>query len=223
MDRVMGKWDTVSDSDAQWLGESGHLPQQVTSYRNHGFDDSGCYGATVGFERKLHRERNKMYVFIMVLECAVAGMDCKAVTYATTDLDDFVDQCAPTAWAAFFQKQEVQKYVKDISVAIKAAVTKTYEPAMPLMFRALEMVAPSQVKVVILGQDPTPQPGKATGLAFSVDNPKTVGTVLNVLLEVALEGFNVDINNGNLESWANQGVLLLNTAFTCEQGKRDLN
>ena len=35
--------------------ESGHLPQQVTSYRNHGFDDSGCYGATVGFERKLHR------------------------------------------------------------------------------------------------------------------------------------------------------------------------
>ena len=89
---------------------------------------------------------------------------------------------------------------------------------MPNVFKALEMIAgPTQVKVVILGQDPTPQPGKATGLAFSVGDPRTVPTVMSVLLEVALEGFKVDVNQGFLEKWATQGVLLLNAALTVER------
>ncbi|KAJ7322783.1 hypothetical protein OS493_032968 [Desmophyllum pertusum] len=141
------------------------------------------------------------------IECMT--IDCTSVTYDTINLDVFVAQCQPAAWADFFAKEEVQTDVKEISVVMAKSKQKNFEPAMPLMFRALEMVAPNQVKVVIIGQDPTPQAGKATGLAFSVDNPKTVGTVLNVLLEAALEGWPVNINNGNLESWANQGVLLL--------------
>jgi len=48
---------------------------------------------------------------------------------------------------------------------------------MPLMFEALNRV----------GQDPIPQPGKATGLAFSVKNARTVPSSLNIMLEVALE------------------------------------
>ena len=79
------------------------------------------------------------------------------------------------------------------------------------------MVDPKKIKVVILGQDPTPQAGKATGLAFSVADPLSVGTVLNVLLEVALEGWSVNIDNGDLNKWAAQGVLLLNTALTVQQ------
>ena len=93
------------------------------------------------------------------------------------------------------------------------------EPPMPLMFRALEMVSPDEIRVVILGQDPTPQAGRATGLAFSVADPMSVGTVRNVLLEVALEGWNVNIFNGDLTNWAKQGVLLLNTALTVKQGQ----
>ena len=163
-----------------------------------------------------------MCVFIIVLECMIKKkIECKKATYYTTSLADYVDQCKPAAWAGFFDLTKVQQIVKQISVVMTKEAKKTYfEPRMPLMFKALDMVAPKQVKVVILGQDPTPQAGKATGLAFSVDNPKTVGTVLNVLLEAALEGWHVDINNGNLESWANQGVLLLNTAFTCQQNQR---
>ena len=42
---------------------------------------------------------------------------------------------------------------------------------------------------------------ESTGLAFSVDDPKSVGSVLNVLLEVSLEGFPVNLNNGDLTSW----------------------
>lgn len=86
------------------------------------------------------------------------------------------------------------------------------------MFRALELVRPDEIRVIILGQDPTPQAGKAAGLAFSVADPLSVGTVLNVLLEVALEGFPVNIWEGDLTSWVKQGVLLLNTAFTVPKG-----
>lgn len=74
--------------------------------------------------------------------------------------------------------------------------------------------------MVIIGQDPIPQPGQATGwLAFSVKDPKRVGTVLNVLLEVAFEGFPVNLNSGDLRPWASQGVLLLNSALTVRRGQ----
>ena len=86
-----------------------------------------------------------------------------------------------------------------------------------MTFRALKYVTPGAIKVVIIGQDPTPQPGEATGLAFSVNDPRTVGSVLNVLLEVALEGWSIDITKGSLTKWADQGVLLLNSALTVKQ------
>ncbi|XP_022790104.1 uncharacterized protein LOC111329626 [Stylophora pistillata] len=89
------------------------------------------------------------------------------------------------------------------------------EPRMPLLFEALRYVSPNEVRVVILGQDPTPQEGKATGVAFHVFNPRSVPAVLNMFLEVAFEGFPVDLDKGDVTYWANQGVLLLNTAFTC--------
>ena len=56
------------------------------------------------------------------------------------------------------------------------------EPQMPLIFNALKKVKVEDIKVVILGQDPTPQEGKAKGVAFLVDNPRTVPAVLNMLL-----------------------------------------
>ena len=93
------------------------------------------------------------------------------------------------------------------------------EPQMPLLFKALELVDPEDVKVVILGQDPTPQKDKATGMAFHVKEPRFVPAVLHMFLEVAFEGFPVDLNNGDVTNWARQGVLLLNTALTCPHDK----
>ena len=89
------------------------------------------------------------------------------------------------------------------------------EPQMPLLFKALELVKPGDVRVVILGQDPTPQKGEATGVAFHVKKPRFVPAVLHMFLEVAFEGFPVDLDKGNVMAWARQGVLLLNTALTC--------
>ena len=107
-----------------------------------------------------------------------------------------------------------QKLLKQGSL-LKNAI----EPRMPLLFEALELVNPEDVKVVILGQDPTPQEGKATGVAFHVNDPLSVPAVLHLFLEVAFEGFPVDLHNGDVTRWAKQGVLLLNTAFTCPHSK----
>ena len=93
------------------------------------------------------------------------------------------------------------------------------EPRMPWLFEALELVNPEDVKVVILGQDPTPQEGKATGVAFHVNDPRSVPAVLHMFLEVAFEGFPVDLHKGDVTRWAKQGVLLLNTAFTCPHAR----
>ena len=129
-----------------------------------------------------------------------------------------MEKCAPQGWKNFFNLPDVKNDIDELT-PIMLVDGKRYpiEPAMPLMFKALEMVSPGQIKVVILGQDPTPQAGMATGLAFSVANPLSVGTVLNVLLEVALEGWSVNIFNGDLTWWAKQGVLLLNTALTVQR------
>ena len=131
-----------------------------------------------------------------------------------------MENCAPVAWKEFFQLPGVQTDIRELApLMLKDGKMFHIEPPMPLMFRALEMVSPDEIRVVILGQDPTPQAGQATGLAFSVADPMSVGTVLNVLLEVALEGWNVNIFNDDLTNWAKQGVLLLNTALTVQQGK----
>lgn len=100
------------------------------------------------------------------------------------------------------------------------------EPKMSFIFNALKGVKLEDIKVVILGQDPTPQEGKATGVAFLVKHPRTVPAVLNMLLEVAFEGFSVNLDSANVEEWLKKGVLLMNAAFTVphkpEKGKEKM-
>lgn len=140
------------------------------------------------------------------------------LTYISSSIEDFVKDCAPKTWSNFFGKNEVLKALKLANeVARKETTADTsyhIEPPIQLMFEAFKKVSPERVKVVILGQDPTPQIGKATGRAFSVEDPRTVGSVMNVLLEVALEGWSVDLDNGDLSKWEKQGVMLLNSALT---------
>ena len=149
---------------------------------------------------------------------------CNQASYDVNELHEFAFNCAPEAWRTFFVLPEVLKELGELTGAFSFEATMEenhpgIEPPMPLMFEALKRVQPAEVKVVILGQDPTPQAGLATGLAFSVINARMSPSVTNVLLEVALEGFNVNINNGDLSLWAAQGVLLLNTALTVVRGK----
>ena len=107
------------------------------------------------------------------------------------------------------------KRLADDLIKIGKQLEDAIEPQMPWLFRALELVEPEKVRVVILGQDPTPQKDMATGVAFHVEKPRFVPAVLHMFLEVAFEGFPVDIDKGNVIKWARQGVLLLNAALTC--------
>jgi uracil-DNA glycosylase len=87
------------------------------------------------------------------------------------------------------------------------------------VFRALELTAPSEVRVVIVGQDPYHGPGQAQGLAFSVAaGQKLPPSLRNMLSEVHADTGCPSQCNGDLSAWARQGVLLLNMALTVEGG-----
>jgi uracil-DNA glycosylase len=99
---------------------------------------------------------------------------------------------------------------------------RTIYPAKEHIFRALQEVEYEKVKVVILGQDPYHGPEQAMGLSFAVPNhlrPKPPSLV-NIFKEVQSDlGQNMDLSVTDLLSWAQQGVLLLNTVLTVRKGE----
>ncbi|MFC1695294.1 uracil-DNA glycosylase [Pseudomonadota bacterium] len=93
-------------------------------------------------------------------------------------------------------------------------------PPGDLIFNALNSTPFDSVNVVILGQDPYHGPGQAHGLCFSVKEGVAVPpSLINIYKELASD-LGVDPpRNGNLQHWAEQGVLLLNAVLTVERGK----
>lgn len=91
-------------------------------------------------------------------------------------------------------------------------------PPQPL--RMLSLTALDDVRVVILGQDPYHGPGQAEGLAFSVAPGQRIPPSLrNIYKELARDLGGCAPSHGSLVPWAQQGVLLLNTCLTVEQGR----
>ena len=89
-----------------------------------------------------------------------------------------------------------------------------YPPAGDI-FNALHLTPLADVKVVILGQDPYHEEGQAHGLCFSVKPPTAIPPSLENIYKELHDDLGCRIpNNGYLESWAKQGVLLLNTVLT---------
>lgn len=95
-------------------------------------------------------------------------------------------------------------------------------PAEDEVFAALEATPFDRVKVVILGQDPYPTPDHAHGLAFSVrPGVKIPHSLANIHKEMESDLGLPRPHHGNLEHWARQGVLLLNTTLTVRAGVAD--
>lgn len=93
-------------------------------------------------------------------------------------------------------------------------------PAKENIFRALEMTPLDKVRVVILGQDPYHGPNQAQGFSFSVPaNEKIPPSLRNIYQEIFNEYQTPVQRSGDLSDWASQGVLLLNSILTVEQGK----
>lgn len=103
----------------------------------------------------------------------------------------------------------------------EVAAGKNCFPARHEIFNAFRLTPLSSLKVIILGQDPYPTPGNAMGLAFSVNPGVPVPrSLVNIYKELSAEFPDFQApRHGCLTSWAAQGVLMLNTVLTVEEGK----
>lgn len=127
----------------------------------------------------------------------------------------------PEDWKLALEDELTSDNMDNLRAFLKQAYQSgdsIYPPA-NLMFNAFNLTPLSNVKVVILGQDPYHRPGQAMGLSFSV--PKTIPkppSLNNVLKEMADDiGTNYS-THGDLTYWAQQGVLLLNSSLTVSEG-----
>lgn len=130
-------------------------------------------------------------------------------------------QVLPDSWQQWLGGEFEQPYMGALRefLAAEKANRKIIYPHSADWFRAFELTPLDQVKVVILGQDPYHGPGQAHGLCFSVrPGVKTPPSLINIYKELQEDLGVTPVNHGHLESWARQGVLLLNTSLTVEQG-----
>lgn len=126
------------------------------------------------------------------------------------------------SWKAALSAEFAQPYMQQLSDFLRQEKQqgKVIFPPGSLIFNALDLTPLPQVKVVILGQDPYHGPGQAHGLSFSVpEGIKVPPSLVNIYKELKRD-LNIPIaEHGNLQSWAEQGVLLLNTTLTVQQGQ----
>lgn len=126
-------------------------------------------------------------------------------------------------WHDVIGVEKQQEYFQQTLSFVEAerAAGKVVFPPASDVFNAFKATEFADVKVVIIGQDPYHGPNQAHGLCFSVlPGVKTPPSLVNMYKELAqdIEGFEIP-PHGYLQSWAQQGVLLLNTVLTVEQGK----
>jgi uracil-DNA glycosylase len=132
----------------------------------------------------------------------------------------------PKSWHEALNDALQKPYFKQLSKHLEQAyldMPETIFPPKEQLFRAFELCAWEDVKVVILGQDPYPTKGHANGLCFSVaTDVKPLPKSLNNIFKERKDDLQLpDLPNGNLEHWAKQGVLLLNAVLTVEEGRPD--
>jgi uracil-DNA glycosylase len=127
-------------------------------------------------------------------------------------------------WKEQLSEEFAKPYMSDLRGFLKGelASRKVIYPKGSEYFNAFNSTPFEQVKVVILGQDPYHGPDQAHGLCFSVARGiDTPPSLINIFKEIRTDlGLSAsDFKHGNLKSWADQGVLLLNSVLTVEQGR----
>ncbi|WP_019342227.1 uracil-DNA glycosylase [Stutzerimonas stutzeri] len=126
-----------------------------------------------------------------------------------------------TSWKTALQEEFELPYMKQLGDFLRRekAAGKVIYPPGPLIFHALDSTPLEQVRVVILGQDPYHGAGQAHGLCFSVQPGVAPPPSLQNIFKELKRDLNLDVpSHGYLQHWADQGVLMLNTSLTVEQG-----
>ncbi|MES2864266.1 MAG: uracil-DNA glycosylase [Bacteroidota bacterium] len=121
------------------------------------------------------------------------------------------------SWKPFFESETQNDYfVKLIQDVENEYNNSVCFPPKDLIFNAFQKCKLDDLKVVIIGQDPYHGEGEANGLCFSVnDNVKIPPSLKNIFAEINSDFDSIFLpTNGNLERWAEQGILLLNAGLT---------
>lgn len=136
-----------------------------------------------------------------------------------------VERLKPSGWATklrgFIQSSDFDKILHTLYKLREDG--KRFTPPLKQVFRAFEECPQDKLKVIMIGQDPYPHFGVADGLAFSCSNTGKPQPSLQKIFEAIDNtlyfGEEPQDHDVNLTRWANQGVLLLNSALTCEIDK----
>lgn len=125
------------------------------------------------------------------------------------------------SWKELLREEFSKEYFEQLIQFVTAEYKRTtcYPPGSKI-FAAFDRTPFEKVKVIIIGQDPYHGPGQANGLCFSVtDGIPHPPSLINVFKEQQRDLNKAYPQSGNLEHWADQGVLLINAVLTVEQGK----
>ncbi len=124
-----------------------------------------------------------------------------------------------SGWSDYLSPEKNKQYFKALDSYLKTKKNLNIYPSQEYWFKALEYSSFDKTKVIILGQDPYHREGQAEGLSFSVPKGIVIPPSLrNIFKELQSDDVRFSKpEHGNLVSWANQGVLLLNSVLTVEQ------
>lgn len=138
--------------------------------------------------------------------------------------DKFYKKLEPSGWArvlrGFIYSKDFENIILQLVKQTKDG--KRFTPTMKDWFRAFEECPYDQLKVIIIGQDPYPNVGQADGIAFSLKNADDIQPSLDYMFKAINKTVYNDVKacrDKDLTRWANQGILLLNTALTTNIGK----
>lgn len=123
-------------------------------------------------------------------------------------------------WHNFFKEEQSKEYYQALQEQVENNYqNKTIYPAKEDLYKAFELTPLDKIKVVIIGQDPYHGPNQAMGLAFSVPKTEKIPpSLVNIFKEISRD-YECEFIDGDLTRWAQEGVFLLNTTLTVEEGK----
>ena len=128
----------------------------------------------------------------------------------------------PDRWENFAFNEQKKEHLLSLKLRLKEELLsgKTIYPPKKEIFKAFELTAPENTKVIILGQDPYHNFNQADGLCFSVNKKQLLPPSLKNIFKELEDDLGIEnYKHGDLSSWAKQGVLLMNTSLTVEKGK----
>ena len=124
-------------------------------------------------------------------------------------------------WDDFFKEEQTKDYYKELMKKVDDAYSSSIVfPDKKKIYYAFSLTPLEDLKVVILGQDPYHGVNQAQGLAFSTPaNIKNPPSMVNILKEINTDIGKSTCEDGDLSSWAKDGVLLINAILTVEESK----